>query len=94
MSTFITKDETGAITACADWTFPGSVQVDFDVVRGWDGRLYEAGTEPSEPASTPVEAHPVTISSDTITIPDAEVLMAASTSGDKIAEWLITKLEL
>lgn len=37
---------------------------------------------------------PVTISSDTITIPDAELLVSAATAGDKTAEWLIAKLEL
>lgn len=41
-----------------------------------------------------VDAPPVTISSDTITIPDAELLVAAATAGDKTAEWLIAKLEL
>ena len=41
-----------------------------------------------------VDAPPVTISSDTITIPDAELLVAAATAGDKTAAWLIAKLEL
>ena len=94
MPTYIQTDDTGAITAYADWQFPDSVKADFDVVRGWDGKLYEAGTEPAEPAPTPVETLPVTISSDTITIPDAELLVAAATAGDKTAEWLIAKLEL
>ena len=52
MPIFITADETGAITAHADWKFPDSIEVAFEVVRGWDGKLYEAGTEPQEP--TPV----------------------------------------
>ena len=30
--------------------FPGSVEVDYEVVRGWDGRLYKAGEEPTRPA--------------------------------------------
>lgn len=46
------------------------------------------------PEPEPVETLPVTISSDTITIPDAELLVAAATAGDKTAEWLIAKLEL
>lgn len=46
------------------------------------------------PEPEPVETLPVTISSDTITIPDAELLVSAATAGDKTAEWLIAKLEL
>ena len=42
------------------------------------------------PAPTP----PVVITSDNITIADADFLLAASTAGDKTAEWLIAKLEL
>ena len=94
MNTFVAYNEDGTIQSCADWKFPNSVEVAFEVVRGWDGKLYEAGAEPPEPAPTPVETLPVTISSDTITIPDAELLMAAATAGDKTAEWLIAKLEL
>ena len=41
-----------------------------------------------------VDAPPVVITSDTITIADAELLMAAATAGEKTAEWLIAKLEL
>lgn len=94
MNTFVVYNEDGTIQSCADWPFSDSVEVDFDVVRGWDGKLYEAGTEPLEPAPTPVETLPVTISSDTITIPDAELLMAAATAGEKTAAWLIAKFEL
>ena len=32
--------------------FPGSVEVDYEVVRGWDGRLYKAGEEPAAPIPT------------------------------------------
>ena len=46
------------------------------------------------PEPVPADALPVTISSDSITITDAELLMAAATAGDKTAEWLIAKLEL
>lgn len=49
MATYIEKDETGAIIAHADWQFPGSESVDFDVVRGWDGSLYKVGDEPALP---------------------------------------------
>ncbi len=47
MPTYILVDEIGTILAHADWPFPDSVQVDFDVVRGWDGKLYKAGEEPA-----------------------------------------------
>ncbi|MBD8896233.1 hypothetical protein IG626_09485 [Desulfovibrio desulfuricans] len=45
------KDTEGAITAYADWPFHGSEQVDYEVVRSWDGRLYKAGEEPAPPLS-------------------------------------------
>ena len=47
MSIYIKTDENGNITDCADWPFPESTQVDFDVVRGNDTKLYKSGTEPS-----------------------------------------------
>lgn len=47
-----------------------------------------------EPAPTPAEVSPVIITSDNITIADADFLMAASTAGEKTAAWLIAKLEL
>ena len=46
------------------------------------------------PEPVPAEAPPVSISSENITIPDAELLVAAATAGDKTAKWLIAKLEL
>ena len=46
MPTYITTDDTSAITAQADWPFPGSTPVDYEVVRGRDGKLYKAGEEP------------------------------------------------
>lgn len=49
MATYITQNDTGEITAQADWKFPDSVQVDFDVVRGVDGKLYKSGEEPKGP---------------------------------------------
>ena len=46
------------------------------------------------PDPAPTDAPPVIITSDNITIADADFLLAASTAGDKTAEWLIAKLEL
>ena len=86
--------ETGAIISSANWDFEGSIAVDYDVVRGWDGKLYKAGEEPSTPEPEPIDSPPVIITSDNITIADADFLLAASTAGDKTAEWLIAKLEL
>ena len=36
--------------------FSGSVEVDFEVVRGWDGKPYKAGEEPPEPVETVFES--------------------------------------
>ena len=94
MVTYITQDDVGEITAHAEWKFPGSVEVDFEVARSWDGKLYKAGEEPTPPAPQPVDTPTVAIASDDITIADAEWLVAAATAGDKTAEWLIAKLEL
>ena len=94
MSAYVIIGEDGCITHSADWAFPGSEEVDFEVVRGWDGKLYKAGEEPTPPAPQPADAPPVIITSDNITIADADFLLAASTAGDKTAEWLIAKLEL
>ena len=46
------------------------------------------------PEPVPADAPPVVITSENITIADADFLLAASTAGDKTAEWLIAKLEL
>ena len=51
MATYIITDETGAITAFADWPFTGSIEVDYAVVRGWDGKLYKSGEEPPQPVA-------------------------------------------
>ena len=40
----------GQIKAYGDKPFGDAVLVHYEVVRGWDGKLYEAGTEPPEPA--------------------------------------------
>lgn len=49
MATYITKDDTGAIISSANWEFEGSIAVDYDVVRGYDGKLYKSGMEPDGP---------------------------------------------
>ena len=52
MPTYIQTDDAGVITAHAEWQFPGSVEVDFEVVRGWDGKLYKADEAPAKPDKT------------------------------------------
>ena len=52
MPTYTQTDETGKILAYADRPFPDSVQVDYEVVRAWDGKLYKAGTAPAQPGKT------------------------------------------
>ena len=49
---FVKYDQDGSIAASATFHFAGSTKVLFDVVRGYDGRLYEAGKEPMK---TPVQ---------------------------------------
>ena len=49
MPTYIQTDDAGAIISSADWEFEGSIAVDYDVVRGYDGKLYKSGTEPDGP---------------------------------------------
>ena len=93
MPTYITTDDTGAITAHAEWQFPGSVEVDFEVVRSWDGKLYKAGEEPEAPKLYE-EPEPIVISSNTKTYSDADLLYKASVAGEKTAAWLIEKLDL
>ena len=47
MATYVQYNEDNSIAAYADWPAPGMVEVDFEVVRGYDGKLYEKGKEPS-----------------------------------------------
>ena len=47
MSTYVQFNEDNSIAACADWPAPGMVEVDFEVVRGRDGKLYEKGKVPA-----------------------------------------------
>ena len=49
---YITTDESGKITSCADWNFPGSTFTPYDVTRYPDGLLYRADALP------PVYARP------------------------------------
>ena len=54
MTTYITQDENGHITASADWAFPGSLPADHPVLRGYDGKLYfkdELPVKPEPPLS-------------------------------------------
>lgn len=44
-STYYTT-ENGKITQSADWPFPGAIETDKEIVRGYDGALYFAGEEP------------------------------------------------
>lgn len=43
---YIKYAQDGSIEASAPFEFPGSTKVNFNVVRGYDGRLYKEGTEP------------------------------------------------
>lgn len=48
MSTYVRYNPDKSIVSVANWPAPGMVQVDFEVVRGYDGRLYKAGEEPQK----------------------------------------------
>ena len=48
--TYVKYNQDNTIQAFADWPAPGMVEVNFEVVRGYDGKLYEKGTEPSPTA--------------------------------------------
>ena len=54
MTTYITVDDTGRVTASADWQFPGSEPCPCEVIRYPNGQLYRADTLP------PVYANPGT----------------------------------
>ena len=43
---FVRYSSDNSIQAAADWPAPGMVQVEFEVVRGYDGKLYRKGEEP------------------------------------------------
>lgn len=48
---YITLNPDGSIAASATFQFPGSVKVSYNVVCGYDGKLYEKGKEPVKPQS-------------------------------------------
>lgn len=50
MSCHVLLNAAGEIDMWDAQPFPGSVEVDYEVVRGWDGRPYKAGEEPLRPA--------------------------------------------
>ena len=53
MSCYISCNAAGEIEMWDAQPFSGSVEVDFEVVRGIDGKLYKSGDEPKRP--TPEE---------------------------------------
>ena len=50
--------------------------------------------EYTTPEEIAIDNPAVIISSDNITVTDADLLLTAANNGDKTAEWLIAKLEL
>ena len=82
------------------WQFGGSVtagtQAAWDAVDWEDSRPQPSWAElcAAHAAMPPAPTPPVIITSDNITIADADFLLAASTAGEKTAAWLIAKLEL
>ncbi len=65
MSTYVIKNAAGDIEMWDTQPFPGSTRVDYEVVRGWDGRPYKAGEEPPRPVDSIVEAKRAAIDADT-----------------------------
>ena len=53
--TYVSYNKDNTISAFADWPAPGMVKVNFEVVRGYDGKLYEKGKEPSPTAKEQAE---------------------------------------
>ncbi|KAF5089791.1 hypothetical protein DSECCO2_25670 [anaerobic digester metagenome] len=51
MATYVIKSAAGEIEMWNAQPFPGSTLVDYEVVRGWDGRPYKAGEVPAPPLS-------------------------------------------
>ena len=56
MSTYVIKNAAGDIEMWDAQPFPGSTLVDYEVVRGWDGKPYKAGEEPPRPAEAIFES--------------------------------------
>lgn len=65
MGMYVDVDSNGNIKMCGNWEFPNSTWVDYEVVRGWDGRLYKAGEEPTRPVDFIVEEKRAAIDADT-----------------------------
>ena len=53
--TYVRYDEDGSITAFADWPAPEMVKVDYEVVRGYDGKLYKSDEAPIKPQEQVIE---------------------------------------
>ena len=49
--TYVRYNPDNTIAASATWPAPGMVKVDYEVVRGYDGRLYKADEAPVKPQS-------------------------------------------
>ena len=43
---YVSLNKDGSIAAASACEFPGSINVNYEVVRGYDGNLYEKGKEP------------------------------------------------
>lgn len=54
MTTYV-EVQNGKIIATANWAFPGSEEVNYEVVRGYDGKFYKKGEEPKKPAEAVAE---------------------------------------
>ena len=82
------------------WQFGGVVnegtQASWDAVVWEDSRDKPTWAELCAAHATipPESGPPVIVTSDNITIADAEFLMTAAKSGDQTAVWLVAKLEL
>lgn len=53
--TYVKYNQDNTIAASATWPAPGMIEVNFEVVRGYDGKLYEKGKEPSPTAKEQAE---------------------------------------
>ena len=69
--------------------------IEFSECQAWD--IAHPGSvtrEPDAPIPVQTEEPPIIITSDNITVADADMLLAAASSGEKTAGWLIAKLGL
>ena len=64
MSAYVIMGGDGCITHSADWAFPGSELVDYEVIRAWDGKLYKAGEEPQINPGTLLDTELAKITAD------------------------------